>query len=143
MLETLEQCQDRIAELTELLGGAPSDMVKLRRVLNAKPAVCEIIGFMLKRQYCSRVAIFTYLFGARSECEQPEIQIIDVQMCHVRDALEPLGIKVRQDGWGSGSWWLANADRARLRAMMKADEAPAQDEAEKIAARRCAFLEGK
>jgi hypothetical protein len=119
MLDTLERCHDRIAELTELLGGAPSDLVKLRRALKAKPAACEIIGFMLKRQYCTRAAIFAYLYGARPECDQPEIQIIDVQMCHVRETLESLGIKVRHDGWGSGSWWLANADRSKLRAMIQ------------------------
>lgn len=139
MLDTLEACHDRIAELTELLGGAPSDLVRLRRALNAKPAVCEIIGFMLKRQYCSRVAIFAYLYGARPECDQPDIQIVDVQMVHVRDALDPIGIKVRQDGWGSGSWWLANADRTKLRALMKGDEAAPDCN---ISARRRAFLEG-
>lgn len=169
MLDTLEACKDRIAELTELLGGAPSDLVKLRRALKAKPAVCEIVGFMLKRQYCSRVAIFSYLYGARPECDQPDIKIIDVQMVHVRDALAKVGIKVRADGWGWGSWWLATVDRTRLRAMMKDDEpAPVDEKAvsercaqrgrtaafmrlkqvekaerEKVAARRRAFWEGR
>lgn len=139
MLETVEQCKDRIAELTELLGGGAEEVTQLRRLLKTKPAVCEIISFMLKRQVASRTAIYTFLYGARPECDQPEIKIVDVQMVGVRRALARVKILVRS-GWGDGSWSISNADKAKLRALMRADE-PASDPGTDVAARRRAFWE--
>jgi hypothetical protein len=76
---------------------------------------------MLRRAVATRTALHTVLlFGARPECDQPEMKLIDVQMVKVRAALKKLGIDVRTE-WGSGGWAIASADKAKLRRLM-ADE---------------------
>jgi hypothetical protein len=76
-----------------------------------------MVGFMLRRAVATRTALHTVLFGARPECDQPEMKLIDVQMVKVRAALKKLGIDVRTE-WGSGGWALASADKAKLRRLM-------------------------
>lgn len=124
MSATEQQLQDRVQELEALLGVGDDDVSRLLTVLDATPQQCEMVGFMLKRSVAMRSAMFTVLFGARPECDQPEIKLIDVQMVKVRAALEKVGIAVRTE-WGSGGWSLSRADKAKLRAMMEGREPPA------------------
>jgi hypothetical protein len=77
----------------------------------------KMVGFMLRRSVATRTALHTVLFGARPECDQPEMKLIDVQMVKVRAALKKLGIDVRTE-WSSGGWALAGADKAKLRRLM-------------------------
>lgn len=116
MSET-EQLRDRVEELQALLGVGNDDVSRLLTVLDATPQQCEMVGFMLKRAVATRTALYIALFGARPECDQPDMKLIDVQMVKVRRALEKLGIEVRTE-WGSGGWAIASADKAKLRRLM-------------------------
>ncbi|UGA46651.1 hypothetical protein HU230_0011665 [Bradyrhizobium quebecense] len=156
MSSTEQQLQDRVQELEALLGVGNDDVSRLLTVLDATPQQCEMVGFMLKRAVAGREAMFTVLFGARPECDKPEMKLIDVQMVKVRAALEKVGIVVHTE-WGAGGWSLARADKARLRAMMEGREPPpaaapiaapspspmpTPGAREEIRERRVAFLEG-
>ena len=116
MSET-EQLRNRLEELQGLLGVGNDDVSRLLTVLDATPQQCEMIGFMLRRAVATRTALHTVLFGARPECDQPEMKLIDVQMVKVRAALKRLGIDVRTE-WGSGGWAIASADKMKLRRLM-------------------------
>lgn len=117
MSETEQQLQDRVQELEALIGVGNDDVSRLLTVLEATPQQCEMIGFMLRRAVANRESMFTVLFGARPECDKPEIKLIDVQMVKVRGALQKVGIEVKT-AWGSGGWSISGADKAKLRAMM-------------------------
>jgi len=116
MSET-EQLRNRLEELQGLLGVGNDDVSRLLTVLDATPQQCEMVGFMLRRAVATRTALHTVLFGARPECDQPEMKLIDVQMVKVRAALKRLGIDVRTE-WGSGGWAIASADKMKLRRLM-------------------------
>jgi hypothetical protein len=83
--------RNRVEELQSLLGVGNDDVSQLLAVLDATPQQCEMIGFMLRRSVATRTALHTVLFGARPDCDQPEIKLIDVQMVKVRKALEKGG----------------------------------------------------
>jgi hypothetical protein len=116
MSET-EQLRNRLEELQGLLGVGNDDVSRLLTVLDATPQQCEMVGFMLRRAVATRTALHTVLFGARPECDQLEMKLIDVQMVKVRAALKKLGIDVRTE-WGSGGWAIVSADKAKLRRLM-------------------------
>ncbi|MCA6114260.1 hypothetical protein J6524_04865 [Bradyrhizobium sp. WSM 1738] len=139
-MSSLEQrLQDRVAELEALLGVGNDDVSRLLTVLDATPQQCEMVGFMLRRSVATRTALHTVLFGARPDCDQPEIKLIDVQMVKVRKALEKVGVEVRTE-WGSGGWAIPAAGKARLRKLMAGErEAP---EVVTLRERRAAFLAG-
>jgi hypothetical protein len=119
MSET-EQLRNRLDELEALLGVGNDDVSRLLTVLDSTPPQCEMVGFMLRRAVATRTALHTVLFGARPECDQPEMKLIDVQMVKVRAALKKLGIDVRTE-WGSGGWAITSADKARLRRLMSGE----------------------
>ena len=117
-MSSLEQrLQDRVQELEGLLGVGNDVVSRLMTVLDATPQQCEMVGFMLRRAVATRSGMFIALFGARPECDQPDMKLIDVQMVRVRGALLALGIEV-QTAWGSGGWYLSAADKATLRRLM-------------------------
>ena len=87
MSET-EQLRNRLEELQGLLGVGNDDVSRLLTVLDATPQQCEMVGLMLRRAVATRTALHTVLFGARPECDQPEMKLIDVQMVKVRAALK-------------------------------------------------------
>jgi len=109
--------RNRVEELQALLGVGNDDVSRLLAILDATPQQCEMIGFMLRRSVATRTAMHTVLFGARPDCDQPEIKLIDVQMVKVRKALEKVGVEVRTE-WGSGGWAIASADKMKLRRLM-------------------------
>ena len=86
-----EQLRNRLEELQALLGVGNDDVSRLLTVLDATPQQCEMVGFMLRRSVATRTAMHTVLFGARPDCDQPEMKLIDVQMVKVRKALEKVG----------------------------------------------------
>ena len=67
-------------ELQALLGVGNDDVSRSLTVLDATPQQCEMIGFMFKRVVATRTALYIALFGARPECDQPDMKLIDVQM---------------------------------------------------------------
>ena len=112
-----EQLQNRILELQSLLGVGDDDVSKILAILDTTPQQAEIVGFLLRRSIASRDAIYAVLFGARPECDQPDIKLIDVQMVKVRSALKKVGIDLRTE-WGAGCWGIRAPDKAKLRSMM-------------------------
>jgi hypothetical protein len=131
--------RNRMEELQALLGVGNDDVSRLLAVLDATPQQCEMIGFMLRRSVATRTALHTVLFGARPNCDQPEIKLIDVQMVKVRKALEKVGVEVRTE-WGSGGWSIPAADKARLRRLMEGEREAPEVERVTLCERRMAFL---
>ena len=119
--------RNRVEELQALLGVGNDDVSRLLTVLDATPQQCEMIGFMLRRAVATRTALHTGLFGARPDCDQPEIKLIDVQMVKVRKALEKVGVEVRTEG-GSGGWAIPATGKMRLRRLMSDEGASPADE---------------
>jgi hypothetical protein len=120
MTET-DALRDRVAELEALLGVGNDDVSPLLTVLDATPQQWEMVGLMLKRAVATRTALFIALFGARPECDHPDVKLIDVQMVKVRNAPEKIGVEVRTE-WGSGGWNIPVADKAKLRRLMTATD---------------------
>lgn len=131
--------RNRVEELRALLGVGNDDVSRLMAVLDATPQQCEMIGFMLRRSLATRTALHIVLFGARPDCDQPEIKLIDVQMVKVRKALEKVGVEVRTE-WGSGGWVIPAADKEKLRRLMDG-YAPEVDRVT-LSDRRMAFMAG-
>jgi hypothetical protein len=113
--------RNRVEELQALLGVGNDDVSRLLTVLNATPQQCEMIGFMLGRSVATRTALHTVLFGARPECDQSEMKLIDVQMVKVRAALKKLDIEVRTE-WGPGGWAIPFEGKAKLRRLMSGED---------------------
>ena len=133
--------RNRVEELQSLLGVGNDDVSQLLTVLDATPQQCEMVGFMLRRSVATRTALHTVLFGARPDCDQPEIKLIDVQMVKVRKALEKVGVEVRTE-WGSGGWAIPAADKTRLRRLMSGEGEALVVEGANLRERRMAFLAG-
>lgn len=119
LAQDTQRLVDRLEELEALLGVGNDDVSRIRSALGITPQSAEIVGFMLKRAVASRDALYIMLFGDRPECDQPEMKIVDVQLCRARKALKRHDIEVRAD-WGLGSWSLSTAGKVKLRALMEA-----------------------
>jgi hypothetical protein len=114
---------DRIEQLEQLLGVDDEYEQEIRSVLNrrggqtivSKPTG-KMIGFLSRRLFASREAIYTVLYGNRNECDQPDIKIIDQVVWRARRALKPYGIKITTE-WTIG-YSMSNVDKKRLRVLL-------------------------
>lgn len=63
-----------------------------------------------------RDALYTLLFGARPECDQPELKVMDVQICKLRRKMKPHGITIKTQ-WGQG-WSMPKVSNDKIRAAL-------------------------
>lgn len=113
----LQQLRDRVAELEALIG-VDRDL-PLRELL--RPAYwhrdCEpMCGMLLKQEFVGRERAFIALYGGRTETDQPDIKIIDIVVCRLRQALRPYQVAIATS-WGRGYYMTADNKR-RLRALL-------------------------
>ncbi len=106
-----QQLQDRVFELEEMLGMN----IKLPAELLLTPAQTIMAGLLSRKEIVSRDMFFTALYGAKPDCDQADIQTIDVQLCKLRKNLGARGIKIK-NRWNIG-WYLSADDRGKLREM--------------------------
>lgn len=99
----------RVAELEAMLGvtfAAPP-------ILGLTAHEAGLFGFLLRRDFVTKQAALSALYGGMDE---PEIKIIDVFICKLRKKIAPFGIRVETQ-WGQG-YWMDAASKARALQMM-------------------------
>ena len=105
--------EDRVAELEELLGIDDATIDPFRK-LGLPPLARKMLGLIMKRERASTASLFLAAYGGLNECDQPEDEdsAVRVRIWNIRNALDPLGIKVSvvyREGWS-----ISAADKAKL-----------------------------
>lgn len=126
-MSELERLRDRVAELEDATGLTakvprhliPRDLISGARV--ASPMVCRVIGILLTRDFGDRDALFSTLYGAKHEDEQPDIKCLDIHVSQARRGLRSLGVEIKTL-YGRG-WYMDEANKTKLRALIKTMEA--------------------
>lgn len=114
LVDEIERLRDRVEELEALLGVGWDDIASYRNALRLTVDQAKILGLLAKRNVTvTRDAIYTVLYGARPDCDQPDMKIIDVHVCKLRKPLRRVGVEIQSD-WGMGYYLLA-ADKRKLR----------------------------
>jgi DNA-binding response OmpR family regulator len=107
----LQMLRDRVQELEEVLGITTKELALQKLPLS--PQCCAILGMLYRAKSVGREQIYTGIWGARPECDQPSLNIVDVQLCRVKALLKPRGITVH-GRYGRG-WWIDDEDKAKIR----------------------------
>ena len=113
-----QRLRDRVEELEMLLGKDTSLASKLCAAYQIEPEMADVLALIFNRNFVSHQSMFTVLFGARPDCDQPDPRVMDVQICKLRRKLRPYGITIKTQ-WGQG-WSMPVASKDRLRAMLRA-----------------------
>lgn len=116
MDDEVRRLQDRVDELMRVLGQDRSTVSKLRATFDLTPDQGRILGLIVSRNIVSHGSIFTVLYGARPECDQPDAKTLDVQVSYLRGKLLEHGIIIKTV-WGEG--YLLTADmKAKVRQLV-------------------------
>lgn len=121
--ERIVQLEDRVAELEDMLGMSahvPQALMALTVGVRHRIQVEAIISMLVARPLLTRAAAYDQFYRDRAECDQPGFNVISVYMVHARRALAAAGMRVNRI-FDQG-WFLDNADRTRLREMIKQSE---------------------
>lgn len=104
------------AEMKALLRVDPSvDFLERAKLeLGIMPQCAQILWALWDCKPKSRDAIFHSVWGGK--IDQPEIKVIDVQVCRLRAALAPHGASIKTI-WGYG-YQLPFADRVKIAAVI-------------------------
>lgn len=109
----LERAEARIAELEAERGRG--FLPPLEWGLTGAQA--RLFGCMMSREVMTRDAAMVAMYRDRCGADdEPEIKIVDVQVCKMRKALKPFGIEIRTR-WGVG-YFLTEEAKAHVRAML-------------------------
>lgn len=124
-MSELQRLRDRVEELESLLGLERDLAMRIRHAWRMASEESRIMSIVLKRAFATRETLYTILYGARPDCDQPEMKIVDVQVCKARKSLRNNGVaaKVRTK-WGDG-YFMTREDKAALMAALeRAEELP-------------------
>lgn len=111
----LQLLRDRVEELEELLGLSREKQHVFWR-LKLTPTQRAFISLLYYGGLLRRHAVFSALYGARLECDQPEEKILDVVLSKARIELSLHGICVQtQRGVG---WFMTMDNKLKLRALI-------------------------
>lgn len=113
--------RDRIEELERILG-LKAEFPWLVRLTGDQR---RILGVLIARSgIVSQESLHVCLYGGKPDCDQPEIKIIDVQVCKMRATLKAyaarLGVAPVEIGteWGRG-FYLTLENRVRARDLIR------------------------
>jgi hypothetical protein len=115
-MDEVQRLRDRIDELEQILGVDRSLANRLRGALCISRDQARMLGMLLSRNVVTHEAMYTVMYGARPECDQPTMKIMDVQLCKLRGRLKPHGITFRTL-WGEG-WQMPMEEKAKVRAKL-------------------------
>lgn len=118
----LRDLRDRVQELEELLGVVGDEVERYMTRLGLLRIEAQILGYILKREFAPRDAIYVAIYGGRPERDQPEINGVNVRMSRLRKVLRPLDVTIK-NVWGKG-WYMEPAEKAKLRAVLDQRAAP-------------------
>jgi DNA-binding response OmpR family regulator len=109
----IRAAHDRIAELEALLGTRGQE---LPPAIGLTRKQVELLGYLMLRNFAADAGAYAALYGGMPECDQPDIKILQVQVCKMRAKLAPFGIKIdRRLGQG---YYLTAENKAKVRALM-------------------------
>jgi DNA-binding response OmpR family regulator len=117
-MSEVQRLRDRIEELESVLGVGHEDVTAYKRALKLTTEQAKVLGLIAKRGTVTRESIFTVLYGARPDCDQPaDVRIVDVIVCHVRKRLhDAVGVEL-ETVWGVG-FRMSSAGKSALRAFV-------------------------
>lgn len=124
-MSELQRLRDRVEELEEALG--LSSAIPVETLLYnlfppnndvGIPMLVNVFNFLLKRPFGRKEAMFIALYGARPECDQPNLQIINVYVSRIRTMLRKHGIKLKTSKTPPG-WYIEEADKTKILEMLK------------------------
>jgi hypothetical protein len=115
-MDELQRLRDRIDELEQVLGVDRTLTNRLRGALGISRDQARMLGVLIGRNVVTHEAMYTVMYGARPECDQPSLKIMDVQLCKLRGRLKPHGITFRTL-WGEG-WQMPMEEKAKVRALL-------------------------
>jgi hypothetical protein len=120
-MSELQRALDRIEELEEVLGIDRSMTNRIRGALGVSRDQAKMLGLLISRNIVTHTAMFTVLYGARPDCDQPATKIMDVQLCKLRRRLSQHGIAIKTE-WGEG-WAMSLGEKAKVRRLIAIDGA--------------------
>lgn len=110
--DELAEARERVRLLETELGA--DELVPISLPLT--PMQRRLLGVILKRPLATKSNLMVAVLGSRlSGDDTPDPKIVDVQVCHLRRKLGPLGISI-ETKWGEGYWMTAEA-KALVHAM--------------------------
>lgn len=112
----LQSLRDRVEELEELLGLRQEQadaFHKLRMSPQQKVFLSLLYRSMLVRKYTA----FNAIFGARMECEQPDENILAVQICKMRKILARFDISIETQR--TAGWFMTPENKEKLRELIR------------------------
>jgi two-component system cell cycle response regulator CtrA len=113
----LQLLRDRVEELERLLGLSQEKRDELFR-LRLTPGRTAMLSLIYRGNLIRKEAALEAIYGARPECDQPDIKIIDVMLCAIRKRLKGYGITIEnQHGIG---WFMTPANKQKLRDLLDA-----------------------
>jgi len=121
-MDELQRLRDRVEELERLVGLDRDLAMRIRHAWRVTPEESRVLAILVKRAFATHDTIYTILYGARPECDQPEMKIVDVMICKVRKSLRQNGIRARiRTKWGDG-YYMTRADKGDLMAALEEAE---------------------
>ena len=118
-MSEIDRLRDRIEELELILGADRSLSNRIRGALGVTRDQAKMLGLLISRNVVTHEAMYTVVYGARPDCDQPEPKILDIQICKLRRRLQLNAIAIKTE-WGEG-WSMSLQDRAKVRRLIAVD----------------------
>ncbi len=90
-MSELDRLRDYESQMEEAFGLNLS----LPNEFRLTPLEMKIVGLLTRQSIVSKEMIFAGLYGARNECDQPDIKTIDVHICKLRRKLSAKDISIK------------------------------------------------
>jgi len=112
-----DELRERIVALEEIIGMR----LEAPLVLELTPAQARMFGMLMARDFCTKQALMSGLYGLRHDGEVAEEKIIDVWVCKMRPKLKPWGMTI-ETKWGEGYWMPAESKAIAAKLMQAPTE---------------------
>ena len=90
----LQRLRDRVEMLEDALGISPSITSRLRAAFGLSLGEARILGILMSRQLIGFDAMYSVLYGALAEDDQPSDQVVKVHIFKLRKKLKPHDIEI-------------------------------------------------
>lgn len=114
----VQKLRDRVQELEALLGRDRKLTDRVRIAFGIEHDQAEILALIVNRHIATYDAIFTVLYGALPECDQPDSNVMETQVSKLRKALKDHGIKIVTN-YDTG-WSMSREDKNKIKRTLAA-----------------------